>query len=312
MHSPEFVGQLQRLTVAQHFNLVQIDCTPMAPYREYLARSQNGSAGTRTALVFIDVNAHKFKRLLEHEQRLSLRLRWWLDWQLMQQWEARYADEFDVSVMMSDLDEQRVHRHNPHLNTVVIPNGVDVIGKQPLPERPGSADLLLMGTLNHAPWADAVRYFQAHIFPQIKQAIPQARMLVVGSAPLDIEALAGEDVIVTGYVPDVMPYYEQCAVSVVPLRSGGGTRLKILESLAYGRPVVASTVGSEGLNLYPERDLLLADEPSSFAQQTIRLLADESLRRSLIQQGRQTVERCYSWEAITDRLFTTYTQLCAA
>jgi glycosyltransferase involved in cell wall biosynthesis len=313
MYSSEFASKLRRITTAHHFDLIQIDCTPMAPYRECLSEQpQNGSAGTRTALVFIDVNAHKFQRLFEHEQRLSMRLRWWLDWQLMQRWEARYAGDFDMCVMMSDLDEQRVQHTNPRLNTAVIPNGVDVITKQLLPERRGSADLLLIGTLSHAPWADAVHYFHDRIFPLIKQVLPQARMVVVGSAPPSIQALAGDDIVITGYVPDVQPYYEQAAVSVVPLRSGGGTRLKILESLAYGRPVVTTTVGSEGLKLCPDRDLLVADDPLIFAQHTIRLLTEDTLRHSLAHQGRQTVERCYSWDVIADRLYTTYAQLCAA
>jgi glycosyltransferase involved in cell wall biosynthesis len=310
MHSPEFAGKLWQLTVQQHFDLVQIDCTPMAPYRNYISPATNGSGRTRTALVFIDVNAYKYRRLFDHERAAGSRLRWWLDWRLMRGWEARYAANFDACVMMSDVDAQRVRQHNPQLNTVVIPNGVDITEKQLLPERTGSADILLIGTLSHAPWKDAVHYFHDCIFPLIEATVPQARMLVVGNAPDDIAKLASGQVLVTGRVSEVLPSYERACLSVVPLRSGGGTRLKILEALAYGRPVVSTSIGSEGLDLCPGRDLLIADEPDEFARQVIHLLTDPSQRRPLIQEGRRTVETRYGWDTIADQLLTTYEQLC--
>lgn len=312
MHSPEFAGKLKQLTVQQHFDVVQIDCTPMAPYRNYISSAMMGSGRTQTALVFIDVNAYKFKQLCDHDRGIGSRLRWWLDWQLMRGWEAPYAANFDACVMMSEVDAQRVRRQNPQLNTMVIPNGVDITEKQPLSERVGSADILLIGTLSHAPWKDAVHYFHDCIFPLIRDAVPQARMLVVGNAPGDVATLASEQVLVAGRVSEVLPFYEQACLSVVPLRSGGGTRLKILEALAYGRPVVSTSIGSEGLDLCPGRDLLIADEPDEFARQTIHLLTDPPQRRSLIQQGRRTVEMRYCWDTIADQLLASYEQLCGS
>lgn len=311
VYSPEFAAKLRRMTTEQHFDVVQIDCTPMAPYVRQINSSPTGAARPRTALVFIDVNAHKFKRLLDHEHATGARLRWWLDWRLMRHWEARYAENFDACVMMSDVDAQRVRQRNPRLTPLVIPNGVDVREKQPLPDRPASADILLIGTLSHAPWADAVRYFHAEIFPLIKLAVPQARLLIVGNAPPEVQSLAADDVIVTGRVDEIQPYYEQACVAAVPLRSGGGTRLKILESLAYGRPVVTTSVGCEGLDLRDGADVLLADEPRAFADAVSRLLTEPALRHSLARHGRYTVEQQYSWDIIADRLLAAYEQLGA-
>ena len=311
VYSPDFAAKLRRLTAEQHFDVVQIDCTPMAPYVRQINSAVDGAARTRTALVFIDVNAHKFKRLLDHEHAAGARLRWWLDWKLMQHWEARYAENFDACVMMSAVDAQRVQQLNPRLRPLVIPNGVDVREKQPLPDRADSADILLIGTLSHAPWADAVRYFHAEVFPLIKQTVPLARLLIVGDAPLQVQSLAADDVIVTGRVDEVQPYYEQACLAAVPLRSGGGTRLKILESLAYGRPVVTTSVGCEGLDLRDSADVLIADEPRAFADQISRVLTEPALRRSLAQHGRCTVEQQYGWDIIADRLLTAYEQLCA-
>jgi glycosyltransferase involved in cell wall biosynthesis len=303
---PEFAAKLRWLTAEQHFDVVQIDCTPMAPYREFIADPH-----TRSAIVFIDVNAHKFRRMLRHERSAKLRAHALADWLLMAAWEARYAQRFDVCVMMSEIDAERIRRRHPRLNAVVVPNGVDVRGKQPLPESDGSTDLLFIGTLSHRPWADAVRHFHNAIFPHVRQAVPQARMVIVGEAPPPIRALASEDVVVAGWVDDVESFYRQCAASVVPLRAGGGTRLKILESLAYGRPVVSTTVGCEGLDLLPGCDLLVADEPGALAEQIIRVLTDSGLRRRLIRHGRFTVEHCHSWEQSAGKLLAAYERLCA-
>lgn len=310
VYSPEFAAKLRRLTAERHYDVVQIDCTPMAPYQAFIERKNGRLPQTRTALVFIDVNALKFRRQLRYERTANMRLRMLIDWLLMSRWEARYAERFDLCVMMSALDAERVQRQNPHLNPVVIPNGVDVSDKRPLPETAESADLLFIGTLAHPPWADAVRYFHERIFPLVRERAPQARMLIVGNAPPDIRELASENVVVTGWVDDVEPYYQQSVLSVVPLRSSGGTRIKILESLAYGRPVVSTSVGCEGLDLQSGCDLLIADDPAEFARQVVRALTDPTLRESLRQHGRLSVEQRYGWDAIADKLLATYEQIC--
>ncbi len=309
VYSSEFAAKLRRLTAQQHYDVVQIDCTPMAPYHACIEKKSGQLPETRTALVFIDVNSLKFRRQLRYERTANMRLRMLIDWLLMSRWEVRYAERFDLCVMMSALDAERVRRQNPRLNAVVIPNGVDICGKHPLPEAAEGADLLFVGTLAHSPWADAVRYFHECIFPLVRERVPQARMLIVGNAPPDIRELASENVIVTGWVDDVEPYYQQSALSVVPLRSSGGTRLKILESLAYGRPVVSTSVGCEGLDLRPGSDLLVADNPAEFASQVIRALTDSALWQSLRHDGRRTVEQQYGWDTIADRLLAAYEQI---
>jgi glycosyltransferase involved in cell wall biosynthesis len=118
-------------------------------------------------------------------------------------------------------------------------------------------------------------------------------------------------VIVTGEVPAVEPYYAQCAVSVVPLRAGGGTRLKILESMALGRPVVSTTVGCEGLEVRDGEHLLVADEPRTLAAKVVALLQDGDLRCALAARARRLVERRYAWPILGERLMATYDALLA-
>jgi len=141
--------------------------------------------------------------------------------------------------------------------------------------------------------------------------VPQARVLVVGADPLpEVRALAADPAVeITGYVDDVLPYYQRSCLSAVSLRAGSGTRLKILEAMALGRPVVSTTLGCEGLDVTPDDNILVADSPTDFGTQTVRLLTDLDLRRRLVGNGRRLVETVYDWEVVGQRLLQTYEEV---
>ena len=184
----------------------------------------------------------------------------------------------------------------------LVPNGVATDELTPRPEREGPPTLLFTGTMSHPPNAEGIGWFVRRVLPKV----PDARLLVVGRDPPErVRRLAGERVDVTGAVPDIAPYFERATVVVVPLLSGGGTRLKILEALAAGRAVVSTTIGAEGLDVVHERDILLADGVDELAAAPNRLLGDPELRRTLATEGRRLVEERYDWRAIGDRLADT-------
>jgi glycosyltransferase involved in cell wall biosynthesis len=154
-----------------------------------------------------------------------------------------------------------------------------------------------------------VLYFCAEILPRIRAEEPEATLAVVGrNPPRQVRRLA-HGVLVTGTVPDVRPWMRQAAVFVVPLRVGSGTRLKILEAMATGCAVVSTTLGCEGLEVVPERDILIGDTPEVFAQQVVRCLRDSDLRARLGVQGRALVQQHYRWETIGDDLAVFYREL---
>jgi polysaccharide biosynthesis protein PslH len=189
------------------------------------------------------------------------------------------------------------------VRAVVVPNGVDTAYFQPLCSVSAQADTLVFtGLMAHAPNADGVRYFCAEVLPLIWQRRPSVRLLVVGTDPTpEVRALdqgATGRVRVLGAVPDTRPYLAESSVAVVPLRSGSGTRLKILEALAMERPVVSTTIGVEGLEVVDEQHLLIADQPAAFASAVLRLLEDRVLARRLAAEGRALVEQLYRWDAI--------------
>jgi glycosyltransferase involved in cell wall biosynthesis len=192
----------------------------------------------------------------------------------------------------------------------VIPNGVDTQRYQPLPEANTPPHLLFIGNMGYAPCIDAVSFFCLEILPLIQRAIRSVELWIVGRDPQpEVTHLDGQGVHVTGRVEDIIPYYRQTKVSVVPLRAGGGTRLKILEAMALGRPVVSTTIGSEGLDAINGEHLLIADQPEQFAEQTVRLLTDRHLYQHIASRGRQLVESRYDWDQIAGRLMDVYADL---
>jgi glycosyltransferase involved in cell wall biosynthesis len=229
-------------------------------------------------------------------------------------WEPRYAEKFDRCTTVSEADKQLLVKANSRLQVDVIPNGVDIEKYQPLPLPPEniSPSLVFIGHMGYPPCGDAMLYFCREIFPHIRRTIGASELWIVGRDPRpEVLELNGNGVHVTGRVEDVIPYYRQSPVCVVPLRAGGGVRLKILEAMALGRPVVSTTIGCEGLDVVDGEHLLIADTPEQFAEKTVRLLRDRQLYQYISANGRQLVESHYGWDKIAERLMEVYAEMVA-
>jgi glycosyltransferase involved in cell wall biosynthesis len=172
----------------------------------------------------------------------------------------------------------------------VIPNPVDLDRFAPAPGPTVSDSLLFTGFLAYPPNIDAVRFFVGAVLPQVVAGAPRATFHVVGAAPTDeVRAMASRHVAVHGFVPDVRPHLHRAAVVVVPLRRGGGTRIKILEAAACGKAIVSTSAGVEGLRFRPGRDLIVADHPEGFAEAVVGLLRSPERRRELGRSAREAV-----------------------
>ncbi|MDX1952015.1 MAG: glycosyltransferase [Verrucomicrobiota bacterium] len=196
----------------------------------------------------------------------------------------------------------------------VIPNGVDLEYFQPChleQLRDSEPTLLFCGAMDYNPNIDALRWYFSEIHGDLKQAVPDLRILIVGKDPVQEVVSYGKlpSVTVTGGVPDVRPYYQRAWMQMVPLRIGGGTRLKIVESMAMGTPVISTTIGAQGLDLTHEHDILLADSAETFARECARSLQDEMLRRDLRQHGIETVQSRLSWEKLGADLTRSYREV---
>jgi polysaccharide biosynthesis protein PslH len=240
-------------------------------------------------------------RMLRYEAYLKL---WW--------YEQEVARRCRVEVVCGPDDEKFVHRWiNRHVRVEVIPNGVDTTFFFPkATDEPRASDptLLFCGAMDYNPNIDALRWYFDQMHEPLRKRVPNLQLLVVGKDPVPevLEYATRPGVTVTGGVPDVRPYYRRAWLQIVPLRIGGGTRLKIVESMAMGTPVISTTIGAQGLDLCHENEILLADRAEDFIGEAARALKEGALRESLEISGIETVLTRFSWPTLGRQLLQVY------
>lgn len=225
-----------------------------------------------------------------------------LEWRKMRRYEQRACNRADLTIAVSDDDRLLLGKDAPESSIEAIPTGVDLEyfdADDGTLEQP--AEIVFTGSMDWHPNEDAMRYFIDDILPLIQREAPEVTLTIVGRNPsrqLRDAAKAATGVAVTGTVDDVRPYIRRGSVYVVPLRIGGGTRLKIFEALAMGKAVISTTIGAEGLPLEEGVHILRADEPAAFAEKVLDLLRDQAKRRALGTAGRRLMEQEYSWSRV--------------
>ena len=236
---------------------------------------------------------------------LLQRARCWVSWQKRRWHERRLYPHFELVTMVSRQDAQVTAElvQNEKLRVAVVPNGVDCAHNHPGLVARQPSTLIYNGSLTYRANYDAMGWFLAQIYPRIKAQIPKVSLTITGSTQgVDLAGLALDDsVTLTGFVEDVRIPVAAAAACVVPIRQGGGTRVKILEAMALGTPVVATSKGAEGLEVMDSDHLLLADEPEAFAGRTVDLLGNPDLCQCLAANARSLVEDRYDWQAIGAR-----------
>ena len=238
----------------------------------------------------------------------------YIDWQAArtEAVEREEAPRFDLNVMMSDVDAARLRELAPGARTVVAPNGVDVEAFTPTPEAgrvPGRVAFL--GPLYMFANRDGVEFLLDEMWERIAAGAPGASLHLIGQASAEDRAWAAArpGVSSLGYVPDIRPHLAEAECCVVPLRVGGGTRLKILDYWAMGKAVVSTSVGCEGLATVDGENILIRDDPREFADAVREVLRSPELRRRLETNARRTAETVYSWDIIGEDLRRHYARL---
>ena len=266
---PAVAREVERIVVAASPDAVQIDSLHMSWYLPVLRRISR-------APVFL--RAHNVEHVIWERYAATERRPWrkyyaWLQGRRVRAFERRWAAEYTGVLAISQDDAERLSRISPGARLHVVPAGIDPQEWPALPTAPSSMELLFVGSLDWFPNYDGISWFAREVFPLVQKHCPGSRLTIVGSKPNDmVRSLVGPAVTLCADVPDVREYYSRAAVVVVPLRVGGGVRLKILEALAFERPVVSTTVGCEGLRLTAGEDLLIADTPWDLAAATVELL----------------------------------------
>lgn len=223
----------------------------------------------------------------------------------LREYENETIESVGLNLAVSEIDKKELERLSPRANVAIISNGVDTdyFYVQDLPTRKNN--LVFIGGMTWYPNRDAVLYFLKEIWPLIESEIPDISFTLIGRQPLkEIVRLSHKkgNIEVLGFVDDVRPYLAQASTFIVPIRIGGGTRLKILDAFACGKAVVSTSMGCEGLEVKAGTNILIGDSPRQFADQVIKVCSDATLMKSLGKEGRKLVEEKYTWKMIGKHL----------
>jgi len=257
-----------------------------------------------TVLFQHNVEAMIWKRHYEVQSNPAKKTYLFRQWRKMFDFEAATCPRFDCVVAVSREDREMMHQQYGVENVHDVATGVDTEFFRPSGERVQKPhNLVFTGSMDWLPNEDAIRYFTEGIMPRIKQAVPDVTLTVVGRNPYPaLVELSKRDpsVIVTGRVDDVRPYMDEAAVYIVPLRIGGGTRLKIYEAMAMEKAIVSTSIGAEGLPVADGKEIVLADTPESFADAVTKLLQNQPLADEIGQRAAARVRKDFGWESVSD------------
>jgi glycosyltransferase involved in cell wall biosynthesis len=314
--SPAFAQRLSAMLAEERYDWVQVEGIEMAPYAHEILTT--GARAERPRWLFDEHNAEyllqqrAFQADLTASGRLPIAGYSLVQWQRLRRYELAACRAADAVVTVSDADRAALLSLDPGLPVTVVPNGVDldewdlrVAGRDRDADRLNAVGPLVVfdGTMDFRPNVDAVIWFVREIWPLIRRDVPLAQFAIVGRNPTArVRALEGErGVVVTGAVPDTRPWVATAAVYVVPIRVGGGVRLKVLQALAMQRPLVSTRLGCEGITVTDDVDVLLADDAATFAWAVTHLLRQPERARELGRAARR-LAALYSWDRIVPQL----------
>jgi glycosyltransferase involved in cell wall biosynthesis len=295
-YSPEMEMLVRQASASQAFDAVaafEVDC---APYTLVVKD---------TPRVLEDLEVGVLREQYALQRRLLARVRFQLTWLKLSRYLSRLLRDFQGVTVVSQRERDLAAGLMPeHVRVAIVPNGVDLEANSGFFGAPNPDTLIYTGALTYAANLDAMEFFVRDIMPLIQAQRPSVTIKMTGRYDgVPSERLpVGPGVTLTGYLDDIRPAIAQSWACVVPLRIGAGTRLKILEALALGTPVVSTRKGAEGLDLVDGEHILIADEPADFAAAVLRLLDDPQLRDRLATSGRQLVQMRYGWDHSASQL----------
>lgn len=297
--SAAYRARVEELLRTRSFDLVHMDSLDLSGYLPLLR-------DTPVVCVHHNVESALLRRRAENETSPPRRRYIALQADLLEAEERRWCGRVALNVAVSEEDRRRFGRLVPGARFTVVPNGVDTHTFRPasVPQ----AGVVFVGGYSWYPNRDALVHFADDVLPHLRAQVPGVEVRWVGRAPDEVrrEYRERHGIELTGYVEDIRPFVDGAACYVVPLRVGGGTRLKILDAWAMGKAVVSTTVGCEGLDARDGENILVRDDPAEFAAATRRVLEDEALRARLGESARRTAEEVYEWDVIGRSMIADY------
>lgn len=289
------------------FDIAQIEHSFLVPYLDALPAVLR----KRSVLDLHNIGVRQYASMSELELGISARAMYRLKTRMMQNWEISYAGRFARVLTVSDDDAKWLCSRKPALRVTVVENAADTTGIPVLTPAPEQNRLFFVGTLGYAPNADAMVWFCSEILPLVRDALPDVSLDIVGRAPTTkVQALAKiPGVRLYADVGELRPYYQDANVVIVPLRAGGGTRHKILEAMAFGRAIVSTPIGAEGLDVTDGDSIVLAETGQAFAERVLYLLQNPVARARLARRASERVRARYAWGPIGKKLLDVYDEV---
>jgi glycosyltransferase involved in cell wall biosynthesis len=307
---PALQHTLDRILRAKRFDVVNLEFPYLGHYD-----LRKAPPGKKPPALVVDSHeiAHDLARQFARTGgSVGRRLYAGANWRKLRREELGTYRDADGVYVCSTADEQRLLNEAPGLRTTVVPNAADVDYYQPRPTDPlpDGRTVVYFGLLSTVPNIDGVAHFVLDIWPRIAAVCSKARCKIVGGQPPPaLRALAGPRIEFTGFVSDLRPHLAAAAAVVVPRRLGGGTRLKIVEAMAMGKAIVSTTLGAEGIEAVPGRDILIEDQPATFADAVSRLLVEPGLAARIGRSARQLAVERYGWHEAARALEAFYGQI---
>ncbi|HJR76035.1 MAG TPA: glycosyltransferase family 4 protein [Nitrospiraceae bacterium] len=301
LQSSRMAEKLERLVQRVKPDVVHVDALGLAQYLPLVG-------GVGSVLNHHDVESSKMAVRSRKAQNPLLKTYFAYEAHKLADAESAWCPRFGVNLVVSVEEAHLLDRLTPGLTVRVVPNGVDTDYFTPRRD-PGNQTVLFCGSMDMHPNQEAMEYFISRVWPLIVKTQPRAKLQIVGRRPPDwLEAIGETEpaIEVTGFVEDVRPYFRGAAVCVCPILSGGGTRLKILDSLAMGVPVVSTQFAASGLDLEDGKHLLFGETEAQFAEHTVRLLSNPTMRATLASAGAERVNQLYSWSVVGQPLLDAY------
>lgn len=311
--------QLHRLLIRNSYNVIQVEGIEMGPYLLQVDEGQRWQRDS-SLLVFDDHNCEYLLQQRAFETDVRQPQRWigalysLIQWRKLVRYERRCCRAADRVAAVSEADGQALRRLVPGLRVAVVPNGVDVEAYDPDRVQPrdlGPAAIVFTGKMDYRPNVDGVLWFAKRVLPLVLFEVPEAHFYVVGQRPHPrLNSLQRDPAVtITGFVSQSPPYIAGAAVYVVPMRMGGGTRLKVLEAMALGKAVVSTSLGCEGFpSMRVGEHLRVEEDEADFASAVVALLRDPSQRRALGRTARELVTSRYDWAMIASRWEAIYSE----
>ena len=308
--SPDIAALLERTLASRRFDAVQMETSNLVGYLDIIRRAPG-----RPSLIvdWHNIDSELMARFAAETKNVGKKLVARRTSTLLEGVEAQLAREAEGHAVCSERDGQALLAHNPRAKISVVPNGVDASAFTPVAPNPQNNSLLFVGSMDYHANVDAVLWFVRNVWPEVAERFPSLRFTIAGRRPgREIQALASDRIHVTGTVDDIRPYYAAASAVIVPVRVGNGTRLKILEAMAMGVPVISTTLGAEGIAASNGKQIVLADSEHAITDAVSKILADPEYAGHIAQAGRELVVQSYDWSLVGEKLYNLHAEVAGA